>query len=291
MSRASILAALRGETVHLVLLEAGSLAEYTRWHPDAPDGVGDLCTGRITARAPALGGVFVDLGDTSGFLPDSAGGKPLAEGDAVAVRITRAPQGGKGPRLALAPGVAPGEKPGLIARGAGPPGDWHTLHPEAPILADDWALVARLRASFPGVEHRPGCLDPFEDEIAGLAAPVAALPHGARATITPTPALTAIDVDAGAATAERAAKATAQLRLNREIIPELARQIRLRNLGGAIVIDFAGMKPSARPKLAPDLAAALARDPLKPRLLGFSALGFAEIRRPRRRPPLHELPP
>jgi Ribonuclease G/E len=49
------------------------------------------------------------------------------------------------------------------------------------------------------------------------------------------------------------------------------------------------MKSAARVKLQPVLAAALARDPLKPRLLGFSHLGFAEISRPRIRPPLHEM--
>ena len=40
--------------------------------------------------------------------------------------------------------------------------------------------------------------------------------------------------------------------------------------------------------MAPVLAAALADDPLRPRLLGFTALGLAEIARPRVRPPLHE---
>ena len=288
---AVIRAGLRGGTVHLALTESGTLAGYTRWRPDAPDGVGDLCSGRVTARASALGGVFVDLGDGSGFLPDSAGGKHLAEGDAVAVRITRAPQGGKGPRLALAEGVAPGAKPGLLARGPGPIAEFRALHPAAPILADDWELVALLRAAHEGVAHDPASLAPVAEEIAALAEPVFPLPQGARGTVCPTPALTAIDIDAGAATAERGDKHGAQLRLNRAIIPELARQIRLRNLAGAILVDFAGMKPAARPKLAPDLAAALARDPLRPRLLGFSALGFAEISRPRIRPPLHELPP
>jgi len=76
--------------------------------------------------------------------------------------------------------------------------------------------------------------------------------------------------------------------LNTALIPEIARQILLRNLSGAILIDFAGMKSSARPKLLPALEQALKADPLNPRCLGFSHLGFAEITRPRVRPPLHE---
>jgi Rne/Rng family ribonuclease len=141
------------------------------------------------------------------------------------------------------------------------------------------------------VEHRAYGFAPIAEAGGARAAPSAALPQGARAIFSPTPALTAIDIDGGAASGERGEKSAAQGRLNRAIIPALARQIRLRNLGGAILIDFAGMKASARPSLAPDLSAALARDPLKPRLLGFTSLGFAEVLRPRIRPPLHEILP
>ena len=85
------------------------------------------------------------------------------------------------------------------------------------------------------------------------------------------------------------AKAPVQRDGNRAAIPALARQIRLRNLGGAVVIDLAGMPIRRRAALAPDFVAALAADPLRPRFLGFSALGLAEILRPRIHPPLHAL--
>jgi hypothetical protein len=55
------------------------------------------------------------------------------------------------------------------------------------------------------------------------------------------------------------------------------------------LVDFAGLKVRQRNAIGPALAAALASDPLRPRFLGFTALGLAEIRRPRVRPPLHEL--
>lgn len=287
---ATILASGEGSHIRLALIEGTELAEYTLWNPNAPDGVGDLYTGRVTARATALGGVFVDLGtNQTGFLPDSAGGKSLSEGGFTGLRVTRAPQGGKGPRLAVDHSVEPGQKPGLIAPGAGPIADFRALHPTAPIFADNYALLAQLRPKLQNIAHDTNCFAPYEDEIADLESPEITLPSGARATITPTPALTAIDIDAGAATAERTDKKSGQARLNRAIIPELARQIRLRNLGGAILIDFAGMRASARASLMPDLAEALARDPLKPRLLGISHLGLAEILRPRIRKPLHEL--
>jgi Ribonuclease G/E len=284
----SIRVAVRGDQARIALIEAGTLTEYVIWRRDAPDGIGDLYTGRVTARASALGGVFVDLDRTSGFLPDSAGGRGLGEGNGLTVRITRAAQGGKGPRLekADAPGA---QRPGLIARGAGPLLDLAARYPDADIAADDYALIASLKDQAM-IAYDVRVFDSaLEDEIAALAEPVLALPHGARASITPTPALTAIDIDAATATAGRGDKAHVQARLNQQIIPELARQIRLRDLGGAILIDFAGMKPAARVSLGPALAAALARDPRRPRLLGFTRLGFAEILRPRLRPPLHEI--
>ncbi len=125
--------------------------------------------------------------------------------------------------------------------------------------------------------------------MAALAEPDCDLPGGLRLGVYPTPALTALDVDLGAAAGGRGAKGAAHLAANRAALPALARQIRLRNLAGAIVVDLAGLSPRRRAALADDFAAALAPDPLHPRFLGFTALGLAEILRPRVHPPLHEL--
>jgi Ribonuclease G/E len=108
-------------------------------------------------------------------------------------------------------------------------------------------------------------------------------------TIEPTAALVAIDLDLGGGSAGRMGKAASHAAANAAFIPELARAIRVRNLGGPIVTDLAGLSPRRRAALGPALAAALADDPLLPRFLGFSALGLAEILRPRVHPPLHEL--
>lgn len=285
-----IAVSVRAATARIALLDGDILTEYAIWKPGAPDGVGDIYTARVTARAPAMAGSFLELGAETGFLPDSAGASTWQEGAYLTVRVTRAAQSGKGPRLAAA-AEEPAQKPGLIRRGPGPLLELAARFPKAPVLIDDYALMAALRPALGGrIYYKAASFDAvLEDEIAALAEPDAALPCGAAMHISVTPALTAIDVDAGAATAENAPKPQTQLSLNAAIIPEITRQIVLRNLSGAILIDFAGMKSSARPKLQPALAAALANDPLKPRLLGFSHLGFAEISRPRIRPPLHEM--
>jgi Ribonuclease G/E len=286
-----IAVSVRAGTARIALLNGDDLTEYYLWNPDRSDGVGDLHTGRITARAPAMAGSFLDIGQgETGFLPDSARPKNLSEGAYLTVRVTRAAQAGKGARLAALPDPS-AEKPGLIRRGPGPLIELAERFPGARILIDDYALIASLRHALDGrMYHQTQTFDAIlEDEIAALAEPTARLPHGAFMHIGHTKALTAIDIDAGAATADSAVKANSQLALNAAIIPELIRQIVLRNLSGGILIDFAGMKSAARQKLTLPLTAALAADPLRAKLLGFSHLGYAELTRPRIRPPLHEL--
>jgi len=274
------------------------LLDYAIWRPGAPDGVDDLYLGRVIARMPAMAGAFVALPGAEGFLPDSEGGDAATGGDLLVVRVTRAAQGGKGPRLTAklaAEDQAFGEiasgPPRLLARGSGAVERLADQHPEAPVLVDDAALLAALRPTLG--ERLTSVHKVFNgavaEQVAELTAPAMALPSGARPHVHPTPALTAIDVDAGGAGAERGGKAATQEELNRSVIPALARQIRLRNLSGAILVDFAGMAARRRAALGPALAAALADDPLRPRLLGFTALGLAEIVRRRVHPPLHEL--
>jgi len=265
-------------------VQDGALLDVAIGRPGWPDGVGDVHRGRILAVVPAMAGAFVAVHGAEGFLPDSEGAKGLTDGMAVLVRVTRAAQGGKGPRL-TARGLdeaEPGPGPGAIRRLA-------TLHPEAPIVIDDPAVVAALRPVL-GDRLNVGAVSPdVLLAIDDLTETEIALPGGMSASIHPTPALVAIDVDAGGTSADRRPKQTAQMAANMNMLPALARQIRLRNLSGAIVVDVAGLSLRHRPALAPAFAAALAGDPLQPRFMGFSALGLAEIMRPRVHPPLHEL--
>jgi Ribonuclease G/E len=266
------------------------LVDYAIERPGAPDGVGDIHRARVIARVPAMAGAFVALADGEGFLPDSAGGAGVTAGQAIGVRVTRAAQGGKGGRLASSGEAVESGPPMLLRRGPGAVERLAALHEDAEIVVDHAGLAAALRPML-GARVRVGTAfdEAVEAAVDALAQPAADLPGGARMGVYPTPALTAIDVDLGAATAQRRDKAGSQLAANRALLPALATQIRLRGLAGAIVVDLAGMTPKRRGTLAADFAAALATDPLKPRFLGFSALGLAEILRPRVHPPLHEL--
>ncbi len=284
-----ILAAASPGEVRVAVLRGDDLLDYAIWRPGAPDGVGDLYRGRITARAPSLGGAFVALDGAEGFLPDTEGGKATTEGTVLGVRIIRAAQGGKGPRLsarlsAQEQATVGSGGPALLRRGPGAIERLAALHPDAPVWVDEPAVAAALR---PALGSRVSLHVPvFDDDLLGqidaLAQRELLLPNGALLSFHPTPALVAIDVDTGAATGSH-------LAINRALLPALARQIRLRNLSGAILVDLAGLPARRRSALGPALAEALADDPGRPRLLGFTALGLAEIVRPRVHPPLHEV--
>jgi ribonuclease G len=290
-----IFASVSPGEIRVAAIDASGLVDYALWRPGNPDGVGDLYRGRITARMPALGGAFVTLGTAEGFLPERDGGD-ANPGTVLGVQVVRSAQGGKGVRLTgrLAAddfGLIGSGPPSLLRRGPGAVETLAVRHQGAEISIDDAGLAATLRPLF-GNRLRivPQAFDAaLEADIAALGSPDIDLADGARMSIYPTPALTAIDLDLAGASAARTSKGAAHSAINRAAIPALARQIRLRNLAGGIVIDFAGLSVKARASLGPAIISALADDPQRARFLGFSALGLAEILRPRVHPPLHEL--
>jgi Ribonuclease G/E len=272
----------------IAVVDDNRLLDFSLWRPGTPDGVGDVHRGRVIAHVSAMAGAFVALADAEGFLPDSEGAKGLTAGTILTVRVTRAAQGNKGPRLSGRVDEAGGPV-GLLRRGPDPVSRFAADYPGAAVLVDDAGVAAGLRLGV-RVSVAPSV---FEDDVAEaidvLSCPVVELPGGASLSIWPTPALVAIDVDAGGALAGAGGGRIRHEALNRTVVPAVAGQIRLRNLSGGIVVDLAGLSPRKRVALAPDFVAALANDPLHPRFLGFTALGLAEIVRSRGHPPLHEL--
>jgi ribonuclease G len=96
-----------------------------------------------------------------------------------------------------------------------------------------------------------------------------------------------IDVDTG--TPEVGSAERGALAANLAAAEAIARQLRLRQLGGGIVIDFVGLEGrGARDTVRQSMAAALAGDPAEPQVLGWTRLGHLEIVRPRHGRPLSE---
>jgi ribonuclease G len=144
------------------------------------------------------------------------------------------------------------------------------------------------------IEGHAGGLPLFEErgveaEIEAMASPRVALPRGGFLMIETTEALTAIDVNSGGYA--RGGAGEAAFRTNLDAAEEIARQLRLRGIGGLIVIDFIHMtEPERNDAVMAALRAALARDRTPVQAAGFSPLGLVEMTRKRVREPLgHQL--
>ena len=121
----------------------------------------------------------------------------------------------------------------------------------------------------------------IEKQIGALNSSRASLPSGGSLVISPTEALVAVDVNSGRSTQERGIEDTA-LRTNLEAADEVARQLRLRNLGGLIVIDFIDMdQEKNREAVVERVGEALAQDKARWSLGEISKFGLLEMSRQR----------
>jgi ribonuclease G len=112
------------------------------------------------------------------------------------------------------------------------------------------------------------------------------LPTGGYVVIEQTEALVSIDVNTGRYTGKKDPEKTI-LRTNLEAAREIARQLRLRDIGGIIVCDFIDMETRAnRDKVLQELRQHLARDRARTRAFAVSDLGLIEMTRQRVRPSL-----
>lgn len=112
---------------------------------------------------------------------------------------------------------------------------------------------------------------------------------GGTLIIQPTEALTVIDVNTGKAVSKKKQVQETFLKVNLEAAKEIAKQIRLRNLSGIIIVDFIDMEAEMDKKLLMDtLESYLREDPIKTNLVDMTALNLVEITRKKVRKPLLE---
>ena len=144
------------------------------------------------------------------------------------------------------------------------------------------------RAALPILEHYTGerpLFDLFgvEDEIERALARRVDLKSGGYVIIDQTEALTTIDVNTGGFVSGRSFDDTIY-KTNLEAALAIARQLRLRNLGGIIIVDFIDMESvEHRDAVLAEFRKALARDRTRVTVNGFSQLGLVEMTRKRTR--------
>jgi ribonuclease E len=126
----------------------------------------------------------------------------------------------------------------------------------------------------------------IEEEIARIQQRKVPLPHGGSIVIEQTEALVAIDVNSGSFRADNNAEETA-FQMNLQAAKEIARQLRLRDLGGVIVNDFIDMREEKhRRAVEKAMRDAVKRDRARTKILKISAFGLIEMTRQRIRPSL-----
>lgn len=256
-----------GRPIALRIARASDEGRRARW--------GELYVARVRDIDRRRRGAFLDLGlrDEQGFMPLGEDGRvrragkervPLAEGAGVVVSVSREGARGKNPVVELQETGHDGQSPHRIGR--------HDVDDEL-VLAKpaDAQLRARLDAA-------------IEDALARIAP----IPGGGVLSIEPTSALVAIDVDAGGRSGSADPERFA-LDLNIAAAKEAARQVRLRNLGGLIAIDFVSMRAkSHRKQLENAVRQAFADDPWSVQFGGLSRFGVFDLARSQLRRPLHE---
>ena len=127
-----------------------------------------------------------------------------------------------------------------------------------------------------------------ESQFDAMHSPVVQLRSGGYIVINPTEALVAIDVNSGRSTKERNIEETA-LRTNIEASEEVARQVRLRDLAGLIVIDFIDMEETRHQRqVEHKVKDAMRNDRARIQIGRISAFGLLEMSRQRLRPSLLE---
>jgi Ribonuclease G/E len=291
MTRRLLLAVSPGEIWAALIEDDEPVAlRLVRTHAEAR--AGDLYLGRVVGLRPELPAVLIDIGEERpGFL---GGDAKLREGEVAIVKVTKAARADKAAALTMK--LKPEEeKLAAIPSNAAPPMLLHraktalaTLLDEFSnadeIVIDDAAALVEVTRTFAGTVKLHADATPlFEAEgvasaIETALAPRVALPGGGAITIETTSAATMIDVDGGRAGA---------LAANLAAAPEIARQIRCRDLSGPIVIDFIGMKQHAqRARVAAGLKEAVGAEA---HYLGWTRLGHFELVVQRRRASLTEM--
>ncbi|HTX02361.1 MAG TPA: Rne/Rng family ribonuclease, partial [Candidatus Acidoferrales bacterium] len=162
------------------------------------------------------------------------------------------------------------------------------------VLIDDEVEYARIREFLQllgpqyldRVQHYNGGRDLFgdfkiEEELQRLLRPKINLPSGGSIVIESTEALTVIDVNSGKFTGGKNLEDTI-VKTNLEAATEIARQVRLRDIGGIVVVDFIDMSSeSSRNKVIEALESGLRRDRTRATIQSFSNLGLLEFTRKR----------
>lgn len=260
MKRRCVIEEAVGETRAVVFEGKTPVEAYVRrWTEADKPRVGDIFAGRVIEIDKSMGAAFMDMGTKpNGFLKFSnAPGAPrFTQGMLIAVEVTREAEPGKGPVLKYH-GETDLDKPAKIS------GD---------------NLMAFVAKRYPNIKFDNASVSVIE----AATEREIAVPGGGDIAIDFTRALVAIDVDKGPAASGFA--------VGQAVCPLIAAQLRLRSIGGLILVDLPNLRqPNQRAKLFKAMEAAFAEDPNTVKVAPMSRFGTVEMTRAKTGPSLDEV--
>ena len=251
-----------------------------------PDRTGAILCGKVGRVRAGQKSAWIECGDGERVYVESK--MPLQSGAVVLCRIKSDRGQGKAPQGVLIPKTPEADFSfGMIQT---PPRPWQRALASLAegekarvqfACAEDLALFeasafAHVTAT---VQTREPVHPDLDERIAALLEAQVLLSGGASLVIEQTEALVAIGVNAGESDQPSA--------VNLLAVREVARQIRLRNLGGIILVDCLKMPSRADgSKVVNAFTRAAATDPAAPKVFGLTKLGLLEIARPHTGPSL-----
>ena len=162
------------------------------------------------------------------------------------------------------------------------------------VILDDRTMARALQDEMDRREEKirvrwhNGAMPVFDiDDVAGqidtALAPRIALASGVEVLFEPGETLCAVDVDSAGAGGRQGRAPRRPVEVNLEAAPAIAQQLRMRNIAGAVVIDFVTMRSSYdRDKVQAAMAEVLREDSVPTQVYGFTRLGHFELTRARR---------
>ncbi|MDQ0232834.1 Rne/Rng family ribonuclease [Metabacillus malikii] len=169
----------------------------------------------------------------------------------------------------------------------------HVITNEDQIICDNFDRVQKLKEQYPQevlsyYDQKEGIFSRYkvEAEIEKLFKQIVWLKNGAYIVIEQTEAMTIIDVNTGKFSGKLSMRDTV-IETNRHAAIEIAKQIRLRNLSGIILVDFIDMKHKEdRDKILQTIKHSMREDRVQHKVIGFTELNILQMTRKKVREPI-----
>lgn len=260
----------------IIVLDNNKIAEYYEVNNHKESVVGNIYVGIISSVLPKTNTLFIDIGlSKPAYLELKSLDKKYKKGDKILVIVKKDETKNKGAKLTT--NIDSSEK--MLKE--------YNKANGVKLISKALSLEDIYLSNFKGkiYNKNENYIDKFglETEIGKINDKKVWLKSGGNIVIEQTEALTAIDVNVGRFSGKKSDdKESVIFKINKEAAIEVMRQIRLKNIGGMILVDFINMKKEPQKQEIIDIMNGLkGKDRSQIEVFGFTRLGLLEITRKR----------